>query len=290
MTDMKANPQFKKLHTAIHARLEHLTPTERKIASYILEKTHEIALVSVQELALRLKTGPASIMRVVKKLGYKGLSELKSELRNDIRSGGSPVAAFKSALSHGTEPGLDEIRLIADNEMKNIGDTIALLNQDAFIQSVDLILNANHIYTVGIGTSSHLAGITAFLFRRIGLNADSIAHTGLRLTESMIALGKGDVLIAFSLPPYSEPTLDAAILAKKQGVSIIGVTNRLLAPIAEHCNAVLVGKSESRIPANSLSALLVLVYGLTAVAAAKSRKRSYQALEKTMKLRKKKQS
>jgi DNA-binding MurR/RpiR family transcriptional regulator len=286
---MRTTVQFKKLHSAIHNRLESLTTTERRIASYLLEQTHEIALISVQELASRLETGPASIMRVVRKLGYHGLADLKNELRNEIRSGGSPVAEFKSSLNHGMAPGLEEVRLIAENEIKNINDSLTLLNQDSFLQCVDLVVKAKHIYSVGIGTSSHLAAITAFLFRRIGLNADAIVHTGLRLTESMIALGKGDVLIVFSLPPYSEPTLDAAKLAKEQGVSIIGVTNRLLAPIAEYCDVVLVGKSESRIPANSLSALLMLLYGLTAVTAAKSRKRSSRALDETIKLRKRKQ-
>jgi DNA-binding MurR/RpiR family transcriptional regulator len=286
---MKSNTHFKRLHSAIHSKLGILTPTERRISSYILEQTHEIILISIQELAARLNTGPASIIRVVRKLGYNGISELKNELRNEIRSGGSPVTEFKSSLKFGVEPGLAEVRLIAENEIKNINDSLTLLNQDSFLQCADLVVKAKHIYSVGIGTSSHLAAITAFLFRRIGLNADAIAHTGLRLTESMIALGKGDVLIVFSLPPYSEPTLDAAKLAKKQGVSIIGVTNRLLAPVAEHCDVVLVGKSESRIPANSLSALLMLLYGLTAVAAAKSRKRSSRALDETIKLRKRKQ-
>jgi DNA-binding MurR/RpiR family transcriptional regulator len=284
---MKPTTQFKRLHAAIHSRLETLTPTERRIASYVLEQTHEIALVSVQELATRLNTGPASIMRVVRKLGYRGLADLKNELRNEIRAGGSPVASFKSSLHHGMEPGLAEVRLIAENEIKNINDSLALLDQNSLLRCVDLAVKAKHIYTVGIGTSMHLAAITAFLFRRIGLNADAIVHTGLRLTESMISLDKRDVLFVFSLPPYSEPTLDAAKFAKKQGVSVIGVTNRLLAPVAEHCDVVLVGKSDSRIPANSLSALLMLVYGLTALTAAKSRKRSSRALNETIKLRKK---
>ena len=60
---MKSTTQFTRLHSAIHSKLETLTATERRIASYVLEQTHEIALVSVQELAARLNTGPASIMR-----------------------------------------------------------------------------------------------------------------------------------------------------------------------------------------------------------------------------------
>ncbi len=285
---MKSNNQFQRLHDAIRNRQDTLTQTERRIASYILEQTHEIALISVHELAVRLNTGPASIMRVVRKLGYHGLTDLKHELRNELRSGRSPVVTFKSSLSHGVDSPLTEVRLIAENEISNISESLALLDQKSFLRCIDLLLNAQHIYSVGVGTSSYLAFIAAFLFRRIGLNADAITHTGLRLSESMIALGAKDALLVFSLPPYSEPTIEAAALAKKQGVSVIGITNRLLAPVAEHCDIVLVGKSESRIPANSLAAPLMLLYGLTSVAAVKSGKRSSQALNKTLKLRKQK--
>jgi DNA-binding MurR/RpiR family transcriptional regulator len=108
----------------------------------------------------------------------------------------------------------------------------------------------------------------------------------LRLTEHLVALGKGDVLVAFSFPPYSEQTIEAAAMAKAQGVAVVGFTNRQLAPIVEHCNVLLIAKTESRLPTNSLSAPLLLVYGLTSAIAAQTRPRSLKTLEKTIKLRK----
>jgi DNA-binding MurR/RpiR family transcriptional regulator len=278
--------QFEKLHSAIQAHLDSFTPTERRIASYLMEQSKEIALVSVQELAVRLHTGPASIIRFVKKLGYDGLAALKAELREDIRTGGSPLAQFKNTLDHGLEPGLKEVRLIAGQEITNIQNSLSVLSEATFAKTVQMIIKADHIYTVGVGTSAHIAAVTSFLLRRIGLRADTVTHTGLRLTESLIGIGKKDLLIAFSFPPYSESTLDAAAFAKQQKASVIGFTNEMLAPIADHCDALLIAKTDSRIPANAISAPLLLVSGLISVAAAKTRKRSSQALETTIRLRK----
>jgi DNA-binding MurR/RpiR family transcriptional regulator len=283
---MNQKAQFHKIHTAIRAQLGTLTPTERRIASYLLEQTQEIALISVHELASRLHTGPASIIRVVRKLGYASFAGMKTELREDIRNMTSPLVQFRSSLDRGLEPGLAEFRHIAEQEVRNIDNTLTLLNKKAFAEAVHLLVGAHHIYTIGIGISAHLAGMVSFILRRIGLKADAIPHTGLRLTEHLVALGKGDVLVAFSFPPYSEQTIEAAAMAKAQGVAVVGFTNRQLAPIVEHCNVLLIAKTESRLPTNSLSAPLLLVYGLTSAIAAQTRPRSLRTLEKTIKLRK----
>lgn len=282
---MKQQGQFQNLHDAIRSRLDTLTPTERKIASYLLEQSQEIALISVQELAARLHTGPASIVRVVRKLGYAGLAALKKELRQEIRTSNSPLVQFKASLNHGLESGLDELHRISEQEVKNINATFDILDRKGFEKAVKILVDADHIYTLGVGISAHLAGMVSFVFRKIGLKADAVPHNGLPLSENLVALGKGDVLVAFSLPPYSEQTITAAAQARSQGVTIIGFSDRLLAPIAEHCAVLLTAKTESRLPTNSLSAPLLLIYGLISSVAAKTRPRSLKTLERTIRLR-----
>lgn len=282
----KEQPQFGKLHQKIQSQIGSLTPKERQIASFVLEQTQEVAMISVQELARRLQAGPATIMRVVRKLGYKGLSALKNEIKQDIRSNSSPLVHYKSTLNHGIEGGLAEIRHIAEQEVTNINESLLVLSQSSFAHAVSLITHARHVYTLGVGISSHMAATSAFLLRRIGIQADAIPQTGLRPTENMISLGQGDLLIAFSFPPYSQQTIEAALRAKKQGVSVIGMTNELLAPIAEHCHLVLIAKTESRTPSNSLSAPLLIISGLVSAVATKTKPHSLKVLATAIQLRK----
>jgi DNA-binding MurR/RpiR family transcriptional regulator len=281
--------QFGRLRRAIHSKTHSLTPLERKIASYILEQTQEVAMISVQELAQRLETGPATIMRVVRKLGYRGLTALKNEIKQEIRTGISPLVHYKSTLNHGLEAGLTEIRHIAEQEVANINESLTLLNQKSFSDAVSHIVHARHVYTIGVGISSHLASTSAFLLRKIGIQADAVPQTGLQPTENIVSLEKGDLLIAFSFPPYSRQTIEATAMAKKQKVSIVGITNQLLAPITAYCDTVLVAKSESRTPSNSLSAPLLIMSGLVSATATKTRPHSLKVLETAIKLRKKPQ-
>jgi len=133
--------QFQKLHDVIRAQLGTLTPTERRIAAYLLEQTQEIALISVHELAGRLHTGPASIVRVVRKLGYASFAVMKAELREEIRSMTSPLVQFRWVLNHGLEPGVAEFRHLAEQEIQNIDGTLSLLNKKTISRAVRLSLS-----------------------------------------------------------------------------------------------------------------------------------------------------
>jgi DNA-binding MurR/RpiR family transcriptional regulator len=277
---------IRRLHTAIHAQRDALTPTERRIAAYFLEQPKSVALLSVQELAAHVHSGPASIIRVVQKLGYKGLSELKTGLKRKLRKDLSPLEQFSLNLDAGEAARLSEVAAIARQETRNIAATVGLLEETTFRRAVDILCQAHAVYLLGVGVSAHLAGLAAFVLQHIGLRSFALQHTGLDVSEQLLHAGKGDALLAFSFPPYSPQTIEAAALAKGQGVSVVSITNNAVAPIARHSDALLVAKTDTLAPSNALSAPLVLVHGLAAAVAASSRPRSLKAMKATLSIRK----
>ena len=274
-----------RLHAAIHAQRETLTPTERRIAAYFLEDTRHVALVSVQELAAHLHTGPASIVRVVRKLGYQGLSDLKRGLKRSLREDRSPLEQFGEQLGQGDQAGLAEVAAIGRQETRNIGATLGLLDKATFDRAVAILSRAEVVYVLGVGVSAHLAGLAAFVLQHIGLRSFAIQHTGLSVSEQLLRAGSRDALLAFSFPPYSPQTIDAARLARRQGTRVVGITNQAIAPIAKHTEALLVAKTDTLTPSNSLSAPLVLVHGLAAAIAAAARPRTLKAVRTTLSIR-----
>jgi DNA-binding MurR/RpiR family transcriptional regulator len=281
----RADTPVRQLHEAIHAQTETFTPTERRIAAYFLEHTKNVALFSVQELAVHLQTGPASIIRIVQKLGYKGLAELKRELKLTLRHDVSPLEKFKLTLGKWQSTGLAEVGLIAEQEVRNIGATMDLLDEPTFRRSVDILSKADSIYILGVGVSAHLAGLAAFVLQHVGLRSFALQHTGLNVSEQLVRAGRGDALLAFSFPPYSPQTIEAAALAKKQGVGVVSITNLALAPIAQFSDALLVAKTGTLAPSNSLSSSLVLIHGLASAVAGTSPPRALQAIETTLSIR-----
>ena len=286
--DVKNEPSFQRLQGAILAIQDSLTPTERLIASYLLEHPRSVALMPIQELASRLEAGPASIIRVMQKLGYKGYSELKRDLQQELRRNDSPLERFKLALDRRTDLEFSDIHAIASQEMDNLRTTLERVDSASLAQSVKLVSRASIVYTAGVGISSHLASLATFVFQHIGLRAFLVQHTGLNLAEQLVSIRKQDVLLAFAFPPYSSQTIEGAALAKAQGAKVVGITNQTLSPLAEHCDVVLLARTDSSAPSNSLSAPLLLIHAIASAVASAKRRQSSKAIETTISLRNRK--
>jgi DNA-binding MurR/RpiR family transcriptional regulator len=278
-------PSLQRLHAAIDAQRDNFTPTGRRIAAYLLEHPEDVALFSVQELATELRTGPASIIRTVQKLGYSGLSELKKTLRSTLQRERSPLEQFGMSLDDAGGEVPPAVAAIAKREARNIADTMRAFDERAFRGAVEALERAHTVYVLGVGVSAHLAGLAAFVLQHVGLRSFALQHTGLKLSEQLIRAGKRDALLAFSFPPYSAQTIEACRLAREQGVRVVAITNSAVAPIAACCGVVLVAKTDSLTPSNSVSAPLVLVHGLAAAIAQRARPRSLKAIKTTLSIR-----
>ena len=262
MCSYRDETPVRQLHAAIHSHLDALTPTERRIAAFFLEQTKGVALLSVQELAGRLHVGPASIIRVVKKLGYQGLTELKKGLKWNLQRDLSPLEQFSLQLNAGEVAGLSEVTAIARQEVLNVNATMGLLDEVAFRRGGGHPQSGPRRVSRRSRRVAHVAGLAGFVLQHIGLRAFALQHTGLNVSEQLVGAGKDDALLAFSFPPYSPQAIDAAALAKARGASVVSITSQGTAPIASHSDALLVAKADTFGPSNSLSATLVLVHGL----------------------------
>ena len=274
-----------KLRKKIQSRISAFTVTDKKIANYLLEHPSEIPLISVQELARRLHAGPASIVRVANKLGYDGFRSLRAEFRKHLQESLAPLERFTLALNRGLDHSRLEIHRIARQDVQNINATLHLFDKAVFRKSVNMLCRARNIITLGVGMSNHLAEIAAFLLKRIGLRATALNQTGLKFTEELIAVDRRDVIIVFSLPPYSRESIEAAAFAREQTAGVIGFTNATTAPLAEHADTLLVAKTDTQLLTNSPSAMLVLLSALIAEVAATNRPRSTQAIKKILSMR-----
>src|SRR3979411_1059425 len=83
----------------VAARLTDLSPTERRVASFLVEHAEEAAFVSAAEMAGQLGTSDATVVRTVQSLGYAGLPELKRELVNALKSRATPALRLGRSLA-----------------------------------------------------------------------------------------------------------------------------------------------------------------------------------------------
>ena len=82
-----------------------LNQTENKIIEYILQNMHNFETMNIQKISDKLFISPNTIVRLCKKLGYSGFSELKYEImhtNNSKDENDTPIHYEIDELFHST--------------------------------------------------------------------------------------------------------------------------------------------------------------------------------------------
>jgi len=251
------------LKKRIKYKIPNLTESQKAVANYIVENPQKFALCSVRELEKELKISKSTIVRSAQALGYDGFHELKSVFLKRIRHNFGPIHRYKTFLSEPHEK-LNFVKLIADETVNNVHKTLQLIDNVQYKRAVDLLKNANHVYTIGIGISSFLSEIATYLFTRVSINSNFMTHGALKFPEQIINISKDDVIFAFSFPPYSKETIEAARYAKEREIKVISVTDKAANKIVQYSDVILQVFTESITISNSIMSVLVLLYSIIA--------------------------
>jgi len=267
-----------KLSRKIKDNYNSFTKTEKKIADYFLENRNSVAFQSIHEFAKKLKVGTGSVMRFASKMGYDGFASLKKDLTELIREDLTPLDKFKLLLEQ-PNPTPNTIEQIARNEVKNINSLLNNFDEEKFKKIVNILLKAENIFTMGLGLSTHLANLTSYMLRRIGIKSFALNKLGITFSDQLVPVSKKDVLIAYSFPKYSKETINAAKYFYENKAKVIGVTNKLTAPVVEFSTEYMLVKTNSEYIAGSIGAVSVFIYALVNDLAIKDKQRAKNAID-----------
>jgi len=245
----------------IRSKLDSCSEREKIIAEYFLEQLNDVAFLSIHEISQKLNVGQSSVIRFAKKLGYAGFLELKHDIKNHIKLSIAPLEKFRLSID-GSSSRVTSIQQMAEYEVNNINHAVNNFDEESLHEAVSILSRAPIIYTTGYNLSSFLAGITSYLFHRVGMKSFPTNFGGRSLDEQLVTMNSDDALIAFSLPPYSPQTIRAARFAKRLNCKVISVTNSPASPIVKYSDVVFRVKSESGIFTNSVSSTLLVLYVL----------------------------
>lgn len=214
----------------IREQLEEMFPAERKVAEYILNHPETAATVGITELAEQSGTSEATIIRMCKRLGYKGFYQLKICLSSElgyIRLMGQPQQPSGSM-----ETG-EVLRLLAR-------DMIALednLNQDVLSAVIALLQRSSRVYVLAAGNSIPCAMDFSFRLCRLGIR--TTCNSIIENTLNEISLGQeGETLVVISHSGSSKQVLRGMELARSRGIRIVLLTHssrNSAALLADYC-------------------------------------------------------
>ncbi len=213
-----------------------MTRTEKRIAEYIAAHNKTIINETISDLALHTNSSEITISRFCKKLGFSGLQSLKITLAADI-------ATAEDATYHTIRPE-DTTDIIAarifQNIMDGLQDTLKILDFSAIDRAADALIAARQILVFGFGNSATVCKDIETRFLRFGFLVHAYNDSHMQGTTSALAQ-KGDVIIAVSHKGATRELLENIKVAKKAGVTIIGITSYVHSPLAEISDIILSG-------------------------------------------------
>jgi len=221
----------------IRSGFDNLTRAERQLANAMLENYPVSGLGSITVVAETSRVSTPTVVRMSKKLGFKGFPELQAALRSEVEATISNPIAKHDRWAEGA-PETHILNRFADAVSENMRQTLRQLDPQEFNDVVKLLSDKNRaVHVVGGRLTRSLADYFFTHMQVIRDNLTLVASNSNTWPHYILNMKAGDVLVTFDIRRYERDVLRLAEMAKSKGVILILFTDQWGSPaakLAEH--------------------------------------------------------
>lgn len=203
----------------LSAKRAELSPSERRVADYVLENPEKVIRMSIAHLADIVGVSQPTVLRFVRALGLKSYPELKLLTGQSIVSG-TPYVHSEVTSS---DPVSQVIDKIVDSSIYVLTALRRSIDQEALERAIDILANAPRIDCFGTGAARILAMEAQHKLMRFGIPVISYDDTHLQRLAAA-TLRPGDVALCFSHTGMVRDTVAMANKARECGAIVVSVT------------------------------------------------------------------
>ncbi len=217
------------LNTKLQFLLPTLSRSENAVALYMIENLDQIGYQNLDSISTKTKASSATIIRLCKRMGYKGFLDF----RNDVRQ----MSAAPESIH--TEDSVElsfSRRLMLQTIEKNIEtmrNTYALFSEQ-YDKATDALRNANVIAMFGNGDAIIPCQLIAIKLLKIGKACVLYNDQDLQVFCAS-SIHVGDVALAVSHTGRSKSVVEAMRIAQERGAITIGITGTAKSPLLKYC-------------------------------------------------------
>ena len=264
------------LSNRINESYSKLSKGQKLLATYITDNYDKAVFLTAAKLGEVVGVSESTVVRFAMHLGYRGYPEFQSALEELVRNKLNSIQRME--VTYGSQSKILESVLKSDAE--KINSTLEKIDQAAFEMAVDTILNAKHIYIIGIRSCAPLASFMAFYFTLMFENVRLIqTSSSSEIFEQMVRIGKEDVIIGISFPRYSMRTLKAMEFANNRSAKVITLTDSVHSPMNLYSSCNLIADSDMASIVDSLVAPLSVINALIVALCMKKQRDVAKTLE-----------
>jgi len=242
-------------------RIDQLSIKRQEIIRPILEHPREYVLLSVRAMAKRLRTDPATIVRIVRGLGFGSYREFQHHLHELSLAFATSLDTMQSGGRDPNVPShvMDSLEL----DIKNLQGLKNSLDAQRLVALARRFHEARRIVVIAGDLAAELADYLEYQISLLGLPIFAATSTG-RILHLVRSVNKQDLVLSISFRRGLRQTVEGAQQARARGAYCVGIADTYLSPLARECDEIFLASVESTSYGASYVAPVALLNSLIA--------------------------
>ena len=240
----------------LHERLGKLTAKRQEILRPVLEHPRGFVLLSVRAMAKRLGTDPATVVRIVRVLGFESFRDFQKHLHDLSIAFATSADTMQAASSNAGRHAYvaDSI----DRDLKNLQALKNTIDAARLTELAKRTYSARRIVVIAGDLASFLANYLEYQISLLGLPIFAGTSAG-RIGHLTRSLTKDDLVLAISFRRGLKQTVEGARKACERGSYCVAITDTFLSPLSRIANETFLAGIESTSFGASYAAPVALI-------------------------------
>jgi DNA-binding MurR/RpiR family transcriptional regulator len=240
--------------------LTYLSGREARAARHLLANYPVAGLTTVADFAEQSGVSTATILRLVKRLGFTVYADFQGALRRHLEQTlQSPLIRFGTLEKTNAASGnsfLERFLGSIADQARRMHENATSLNQD-FDRVVTLFCDGKRdVHVIGGRYSSSVATYFADLLASVRGKVHIISGQTQKWPQHLLDMGRSSILFVLDVRRYQQDVIEFAQAADQRGVTIVLLTDQWRSPAAQVADHVLT------VPVDSPSVFDVLAPGM----------------------------
>lgn len=221
---------FSILKTKLQFTAPSLPRGEKAAAAYLIENLYRVGSLNLNTISEEIDSSSATIIRLCKRMGYKGFLDFRNSVRLAERSPDDTdaVASVKQVSAR------ELMRSVIDKNNETMLNTLALIS-DQYESAAFALRQANIIIMFGNGDAIIPCQLISMKLMKIGKACVVLNDQDMQMFCAS-SIRSGDVALAVSHTGRSKSVVEAMRIARERGAITIGVTAVAKSPLLKYCS------------------------------------------------------
>jgi DNA-binding MurR/RpiR family transcriptional regulator len=242
-------------------RIELLSAKRQEIIRPILEHPRDYVLLSVRAMAKRLRTDPATVVRIVRGLGFGSYRDFQRHLHDLSIAFATSLDTMQSAGRVSSMP--TYVREALEQDLKNLHGLKNSLDAPRLVSLAKRFYDARRIVLLAGDLAAILADYLEYQITLLGLPVFTGTSAG-RIAHLVRTVTNRDLVLAISFRRGLRQTVEGVHLARARSAYCVGITDTYVSPLARECDEVFLASVESTSFGASYAAPVALVNAILA--------------------------